>query len=107
MDGKEVLNEREKTHGVFSETSMCAQELKDVLNRYGSKLPPQMREALDMKASKWSRILCGDHMFEDHWLDDAGYSHGVLEWLSEVEDVHGVPPLKTEQHKRYAAEPWF
>ena len=101
MDGKEVLNKREKTHGVFSETSECAQELKEILNRYGSKLPPQMREALDMKASKWSRILCGDHMFRDHWLDDAGYSEGVLEWLSEIEDVHGVVPEKLREEFIY------
>lgn len=59
------------------EQSAFAVDLKDYLRngkRWNSLLPFQ-REALDLIATKISRILTGDPFAPDHWDDIAGYAH--------------------------------
>ncbi len=71
-----VLTEREKTHGNFSYQGEFAQQLKALFHRqpkYVSLQPAQV-EALDLIATKLSRILHGNHAEPDHWLDIAGYA---------------------------------
>lgn len=75
----DVLVEREKPHGAFSETSALSQQLKQVI--HGSKaymhgrVSLQHKEALEMIAVKMARILNGDPYEPDHWLDIAGYAN--------------------------------
>lgn len=71
-----LLNERQKSHGSFVSVAMIAQELKLVLRQSTgwSTLPATQREALEMDCTKTARIIAGDHNFEDHWRDKAGYA---------------------------------
>jgi len=79
---KPILNEREATHGQFSDVSRVAQKIKAVYAERGYRhLPDVQMEALDMIASKIARILCGDSDFPDHWKDISGYAELVVESL--------------------------
>lgn len=72
-----ILNVREKTHGDFRIVADIAQNLKRVMRlgpNYGGMDNRQL-ESLDLIATKLARILAGDPMELDHWLDLAGYSN--------------------------------
>jgi hypothetical protein len=83
MSVDEILAERGKTHGDFGENAYYSQALK-LLFRSSEAWPNMtsvMREALDAKALKLSRILSGNFREPDHWRDDAGYSTLVVKSL--------------------------
>lgn len=78
-----LLNERQRTHGDYTEHALITQELKHTIQgttRYW-QLQPTQREALDMITHKIGRILAGDPNFKDHWDDIAGYARLVAERL--------------------------
>lgn len=68
-----VLEEREQTHGDYSETARMAQALKKVM-RHNPRLSDVQKESLDMICVKLARIVCGNPDDHDHWLDLAGYA---------------------------------
>lgn len=80
-----LLNERQTTHGDFTANAILAQRLR-YLFREGTftmgapvgtswdSMHPRHQEALDMIATKLSRILSGQANFKDHWDDIAGYA---------------------------------
>lgn len=72
----ELLQERGKTHGDFSQNAIYGQELRSLFRSSPawSSIPSVQREALDMIACKMSRILSGQATFEDHWVDVIGYA---------------------------------
>ncbi|MGE0190192.1 MAG: hypothetical protein AB7Q04_13015 [Steroidobacteraceae bacterium] len=77
-----MLEQREQTHGCFSDTAVASQAIKEVFFRYSNgRLTPVMCEALDMIASKLSRVICGDPDTADHWADIGGYAMLVYEDL--------------------------
>lgn len=71
-----TLTERGKTYGEFMYQAIITQDLKISMERAPNwpKLAPDMREALDMIASKIARILNGDPNYADSWHDIAGYA---------------------------------
>jgi hypothetical protein len=70
-----IIETREKVHGEFWKTAEIAQELKTVIARHTDRpLDPVHDEALHMIASKVARILSGDPLHIDHWVDIAGYA---------------------------------
>jgi hypothetical protein len=71
-----LLDVREKTHGGFADVARVAQALRTVLRSGPSwaRMTDVHREALDSKATKLARIVCGDVDHIDHWRDDIGYS---------------------------------
>lgn len=74
-----MLSERGATYGDFSHNSLIAQELKRTL-RVGVEwkyLTYEQQEALDMMASKMSRIVTKATKHHDHWLDIEGYARLV------------------------------
>lgn len=73
---KDVLVERESTHGDFSHTAKIAQSMKSTMRLFPNweQCDPRQREALDMIAVKMARILSGDSNFPDHWKDIEGYA---------------------------------
>lgn len=77
-DRDPLLNERQKTHGDFTNNAVVSQQLKDIfrgnMHYTGTDSHPRHREALDMIALKLSRILSGQADFKDHWDDIAGYA---------------------------------
>lgn len=81
---EEVLAERGKRYGRFKEHAEVTQQLKVVMRgRVGwLNLTPEMREALDMIQHKIGRIINGDPMYKDSWVDIAGYATLISERLS-------------------------
>ena len=73
---RSILDERQGTHGDFSQNSSLSQQIKEVYKASPNwgKLTPWMKEALEMEAHKNGRILAGNFWTEDHWDDKAGYS---------------------------------
>lgn len=80
---EQILEQRQKTHGNFSEHACLSMRLKDAC-RYHTpssqhapaydKLHPAHQEALDMILHKVARVLNGDPNERDHWDDIAGYA---------------------------------
>lgn len=72
---RDILNQRQATHGDFAATAHCAQELKAVFSAQANfaKLGPAQVESLDLLATKLARYLNGDHTDPDHLTDAIGY----------------------------------
>ncbi len=80
MSVHEILAERGKTHGDYSDHAAVTQELKRIMRANGwEKLNDCEREALEMIFHKIGRILAGNPHFRDHWDDIAGYATLVAE----------------------------
>jgi len=76
METAALLSERQTTHGNFEDNARFAQALRDFWRAapHWSMMPDEHKEALDMMAGKFSRILSGQSTFADHWRDIAGYA---------------------------------
>jgi len=87
METKDLLAERGKTHGDFTNHAKATQELKlwardlyfETAGSPWDRLNKTQREALDMIFHKIGRILAGDPDFRDHWDDIAGYAKLVAD----------------------------
>ncbi len=79
----QVLSERGKRYGVFSEHAKYAQEMKEIFrtSHNWKGMQPDQREALEMIAHKIWRILNGDPDYFDSWKDIAGYAKLVSDRL--------------------------
>lgn len=88
-----LLAERETTHGDFDHMSMLAQMLKRLFasSPNWKIMDDREREAMEMKAVKLARYLCGDHKNPEHLVDDIGYSRLILERLEQA-----APAAKTK-----------
>lgn len=75
-DTKALLSERGKTHGDFFDNARISQAIKRVFHAAPrwSDLHDCHKEALEMIASKSSRILSGQADHADHFADIAGYA---------------------------------
>jgi hypothetical protein len=78
-DVADTLNERQKTHGDFTDNARVMQALKQIARSGNNwvghiELTPVQREALDMILHKVGRIVTGDPNVPDHWLDIEGYA---------------------------------
>ena len=76
-----LLEEREHTHGTFEDNAIISQSFKRMF-RAGpgwNQLSDIEREAMDMIALKFSRILSGKSMSRQHWEDVVGYAKLVEE----------------------------
>ena len=73
-----ILNERQSTHGDFSNTAGTAQKVKGVLRHTaqasGVRLTSVQWEVVDMIATKLARVVSGNPNELDHWKDIAGYA---------------------------------
>jgi len=71
----DIINEREKTHGVYKSTAAWSQSLKDMFRSSGNwhNMNDGQKEALEMIAVKLARLLNGNPQFPDHWDDISGY----------------------------------
>lgn len=86
----DTLKQRGAVYGdTISSKASLSQELKQAMRASGGwdVLPgDDMREALDMIATKISRILLGDPRHIDNWHDIAGYAR-LIEKALEEENV--------------------
>jgi Domain of unknown function (DUF6378) len=73
---EELLKERSKTHGDFTDHARITQSLKKVVRVENGfeKLNNIQVEAIDMIFHKIGRILSGNPNHHDHWDDIAGYA---------------------------------
>ena len=77
LTSKELTDARKGQHGNWFVQAEMANRLKEQL-RTSSKwegMVPMQKEALDMIATKMSRIVCGDPSHVDHWDDIGGYAY--------------------------------
>lgn len=77
MSIEDTLTQRGATHGDFGDNAEMAQTLKRVMQEAACNwdlLSPVHREALDLIATKISRILSGGQNNVDNWHDIAGYA---------------------------------
>lgn len=83
---KKTLNSRGKSYGNFVEQFRVAQNIKDSMRDSVNwdSLPPEMKESLEMCATKISRILTGDVNHKDSWHDVSGYAKLIDDSLEEV-----------------------
>lgn len=77
IDTKELITEREKTHGDWKKQSTLAWVIKTAIhqstNWKSERLSPPRKEALDQALIKIARICEGDPNNLDHWDDACGY----------------------------------
>lgn len=94
-DLNNLLADRLKTHGDFTDHATAAQFLKDWYRSWPNwhKLTPMQKETMEMIAHKQARILTGDPNVADHWEDIAGYAKLI------VQRIHG--PVSTLQYSMY------
>lgn len=83
MEIDQILRERGTRYGTFAESALVAQNIKAAMRHSPGwqRLPADMREALEMIASKSARILCGDPTHIDSWRDIEGYVKLVADRL--------------------------
>lgn len=82
-DVKQILAERGKVHGDYTDQARVSQAFKDVAHLAPNwpRLTDVQKETLEMNCLKMARILCGDPDHQDHWDDIAGYATLVSERL--------------------------
>lgn len=82
-DITETLSERGSRYGSFEEHARITQNIKAAMKDSSNwdKLPPNMKESLEMLAHKAGRILNGDPLYHDSWHDIAGYAKLVADEL--------------------------
>lgn len=73
---QDTLAEREVQYGSFANNAAAAQMIKEVFRgaRGWAEAQDDVREALDVIATKISRILSTTHEKADSWHDIAGYA---------------------------------
>ena len=92
---EQILQERESTHGKFTDNARISQALKIIMLENRGKRSDAQNEALDMIALKLARILSGKHMEVDNWLDGAGYfklGQEACESSSVAEEILTIVP---------------
>lgn len=95
----EILEERQSTHGTFSEAATTVQRIKVIMRSTPNwdKLSNAQREALEMVQHKIGRILHGDPYLLDSVRDIIGYAQLVYD---ELESKEGSTDVKTERIAR-------
>ena len=71
-----VLDNRERTYGSFTMSSIVSQGLKAHLQmgENWEALSANKKEALEMICYKMARVVNGDSNYKDSWTDIAGYA---------------------------------
>jgi hypothetical protein len=73
---KDLLNERNNTHGEFTENARISQGIKRVMETSVNWriMPDIHRESLEYIAGKIGRILSGQYDYDDSWDDIGGFA---------------------------------
>lgn len=93
MSINSVLKERGNNYGSFQENASTVQALKQIMENSGKwdSLPPVHREALHMVVHKIARILHGDPMYKDSFVDIIGYTQLVINYIDHLEKEEYAP----------------
>jgi len=99
-----VLAERGKRYGDFSDHAKIAQELQDVIRATPSwnKMNSVMKQSLTVIADKIARICSGDPNYDDNWIDIQGYAKLVEDRLGQTKPsvtINVIPSANEEAQK--------
>lgn len=85
---EELLIERGKTHGEYSDHARCTQNIMRAMQseKNWERLSDIQKESLHMFAHKMGRIATGNPDIHDHWDDIAGYAKLVSDRIPKPED---------------------
>lgn len=87
-----TLEQRGNRYGAFSEHARATQALKKSMRDFDptkwDALSDSAKEALEMVAHKIGRILNGDPLYADSWVDIAGYTQLVATDLQKNHPEH-------------------
>lgn len=85
MSVKKILKARGNKYGTFTDNSTTSQALKDIVRAHENwdNLPVEHKEALDMIFHKVARVMNGDPMYKDNFVDICGYSQLVADLLED------------------------
>ena len=88
MNITEVLEERGKRYGEFTDHAFITQSIKRAMKNSPNwkRLSDDKKEALEMIAHKMGRILNGDPSYIDSWTDIVGYAKLVEDYLKRKEE---------------------
>lgn len=80
MEVKDILEERQETHGEFSEGAKFTQVYKEAIRQTNkwNQLSYSKKESIDMIIHKLARICVGDYKWLDSWYDVIGYSQLIV-----------------------------
>jgi len=80
MEVKDILEERQETHGEFSEGAKFTQVYKQSIRQTEGwlQLSYSKKESIDMVIHKLARICVGDFKWLDSWYDVIGYSQLII-----------------------------
>ena len=100
-DIEEVLIERGNRYGEFDIHAQITQDLKTIMQETPnwSTMKPYMREALEMVQHKIGRILNGDPMYDDSWIDIVGYAQLVVDKIHCCNPKQGTLCMDEEEAK--------
>jgi hypothetical protein len=82
----EILQQRGDRYGEYINVATTTQEIKAIIAR-GANIEAadyEMRESMDMIASKIARIVSGDPYYKDSWQDIAGYAQLIVDKLDRM-----------------------
>lgn len=81
-----TLAQRGSRYGSFEEHARITQNIKAAMQDSPNwdKLPPNMKESLEMIAHKVGRILNGDPFYHDSWHDMVGYAKLVADEVQSI-----------------------
>lgn len=87
-----TLEQRGNRYGEFSEHARATQSLKRAMRDFNPEkwdaLSDSAKESLEMVAHKIGRILNGDPLYADSWVDIAGYTQLVATDLQKNHPEH-------------------
>lgn len=86
IDVDAILTERGTRYGEYTTHAEITQKLKDVMRETinWERLQPHQKETLEMIAHKIGRALNGDPLYQDNFVDMAGYAKLSADALAPV-----------------------
>ena len=91
-DIEATLNERQSTHGSFTENAVIVDRLMAVISNTANwpDMSAVQREAVNMAIRKLARILIGDALLLDNWRDLVGYLQLAINDMQILEGTRDV-----------------
>lgn len=83
-----ILIERQNMYGSFKDNAKVATFLKKHTIPFTNKTHPILQEGFNMIFSKVSRIVVGDWLYEDSWIDIKGYLYHVDKYFKSLEYMY-------------------
>jgi hypothetical protein len=87
-DAAKLTQERGLTYGPFAANALTSQHIKASMRMLPQwdNLPLDIKESLELIATKISRIIGGDHDYLDNWDDIGGYAKLIADRIRGKQD---------------------